>query len=92
MTAHLVEICGFKAQWDVWRTIERHFLNSTDYMLLEDKALDVLKADLAIAKIVAEAKDIAKQFAGLTATPLTAEHVMGLIFSLAAQAEAVSYT
>ena len=38
--------------------------------------------------MVAEAKDIAKQFAGLTATPLTPEHVMGLIFSLAAQAEA----
>jgi hypothetical protein len=41
--------------------------------------------------VVAEAKDIAKQFTGLTATPLTPEHVMGLVFSLAAEAEAVNY-
>jgi hypothetical protein len=33
MKDHLVEICGFKAQWDIWRTIERHFLKSVDYVL-----------------------------------------------------------
>ena len=57
-------------------------------MLLENKANEVLKTDLKLDRMVAEAKDIAKQFAGLTATPLTPEHVMGLIFSLAAQSEA----
>ena len=59
-------------------------------MLLERKAHEVLKAGLTIEGIVPEAKDIAKQFAGITATLLTPEHVMGLIFSLAAQSEALS--
>jgi len=90
MEDHLVQICEFKAQWDIWRTIERHFLNSTDYMLLENKAQELLKAGLTIEKVVAEAKDIAKQFGGLTATQLTPEHVLGLVFSLAAQAEALT--
>lgn len=91
MTDQLVSICAFKAQWDIWRTIERHFLSSIDYILVEKQANDLLKAGLAIEKIVAEAKDIAKQFAGLTATPLEPEHVIGLVFSLAAQAEAANY-
>ncbi len=90
MKDHLVQICEFKAQWDIWRTIERHFLKSVDYMLLETKAKDLLRAALGIGKVVAEAKDIAKQFSGLTATPLTPEHVMGLVFSLAAEAEALN--
>ncbi len=91
MEQHLVSICGFKAQWDIWRTIERHFLSSADYMLLENRANDVLKAGLPIAKVVAEAKDIAKQFAGVASTALKPEHVLGLIFSLAAQSEALNY-
>lgn len=89
MEDHIVGICGFKAQWDIWRTIERHFFKSADYMLLESKAKDLLKAGLSIDRVVAESKDIAKQFSGLTATPLNAEHVLGLVFSLAAQAEAL---
>jgi hypothetical protein len=88
-TDSLIHICGFKAQWDVWRTIERHFLSSADYLLLESKARDVLRANLKIPKVIEEAADISKQFAGRTATPLTTEHVLGLIFSLAAQAEAL---
>jgi hypothetical protein len=60
-------------------------------MLLESKARDVLKANLTVEKVVAEAKDITKQFNGLTATPLAPEHVLGLIFSLAAQTEALNF-
>jgi hypothetical protein len=45
---------------------------------------------LTLERAVAEAKDIAKQFNNVTATPLTPEHVMGLIFSLAAQAEVLN--
>jgi hypothetical protein len=89
LEAHLVHICDFKARWDSWRTIERHSLRSADYVLLERKAHEVLKAQLTMEKIVGEAKSIAKQFAALTTTPLTPEHVMGLIFSLAAQSEAL---
>jgi hypothetical protein len=87
----LVNICGFKAQWDIWRTIERHFLSSANYMLLENRANDVLKAGLPIDRVVAEAKDIAKQFADIASTSLKPEHVLGLIFSLAAQSEALNY-
>jgi hypothetical protein len=91
LNAHILQICGFKTQWDIWRTVERHFLTSADYMLLESKARDALKANLTIEKVVAEAKDITKQFNGLTATFLTPEHVLGLIFSLAAHTEALTF-
>lgn len=84
----IVQVCQFKAQWDVWRTVERHFIGSADYLLLELKARDVINADQSLQQIAAEAKDIAKQFAAITATALTAECVLGLIFSLAAQSEA----
>ena len=40
--------------------------------------------------MIAEAKEVAKQFSGITGTPLTPEHVMGLLFSLAAQSEAIT--
>jgi hypothetical protein len=86
----LIHICGFKAQWDVWRTIERHFLSSADYLLLESKARDVVLGNLTIPQVVDEARDISKQFAGRTSTPLTTEHVLGLVFSLAAQSEALA--
>ena len=86
---NLESICGFKAEWDVWRTKERHFLTSADYIRLEGKAREALKAGMTIEKIVFEAKDIAKQFDGITGSALTAECVLGLIFSLAAQSEAL---
>jgi hypothetical protein len=89
MDNHLETICGFKVQWDVWRTIERHFLKSADYVLLERKAREVLNASLTIEQIVSEAKDIAKQFDGITGMALTPERILGLIFSLAAQSEAL---
>lgn len=91
MTDHIIQICEFKALWDTWRTTERHFVSSVDFMLLEKRAQNLLRTDLTLEKAVAEAKDIAKQFQNVTATPLTPEQVMGLIFSLAAQAEARNY-
>jgi hypothetical protein len=87
---YIVQICDFKTGWDIWRTVERHFLTSADYILLEQKANELLRAGLPIERMVAEAKDVAKQFSGITATPLTPEHVMGLLFSLAAQSEAMN--
>ncbi len=89
MNSYLEPICGFKAEWDVWRTIERHFLSSADYVLLERKAREILNAGLTIDQIVSEAKDIAKQFDGITGMALTPECILGLIFSLAAQSEAL---
>jgi hypothetical protein len=89
LKGHLIAICDFKAQWDVWRTVERHALGGADYILLEHKAMSLLRQDLPLEKLVPEAKDIAKEFAGLAGTSLTADHVLGLFFSLAAQSEAL---
>ena len=90
LESYIESICGFKASWDSWRTIERHFLKSADFLLLESKAHEVLRANLTIDQSVQQAKEIAKQFVDLTVNPLTPEHVMGLIFSLAAQSEALT--
>jgi hypothetical protein len=73
----------------VWRTVERHALGGADYILLESKAMSLLRQNLPLDKLVPEAKDIAKEFAGLAGTSLTADHVLGLFFSLAAQSEAL---
>jgi hypothetical protein len=59
-------------------------------LLLETRANEVLKGEMTIERVVAEAKDIAKQFAGVGVTPLTPEDVLGLIFSKAALSEALT--
>jgi hypothetical protein len=89
LEAQILAICEFKARWDVWRTIERHNLSGVDYVLLEERAREVLRGELTLKQIVAEAKDIAKQFASIGVSPLTPEDVIGLIFSLAAESEAL---
>jgi hypothetical protein len=86
---HLTQICQFKAQWDIWRTIERHFLSSADYLLLQNKASELVNSGMTLERIISESTDIAQQFAGHTATPLKAEHVLGLVFALAAETEAI---
>jgi len=90
MKEFIVPISEFKARWDVWRTIERHNVSSTDFLLLENRANEVLKGNLTLERVVAEAKDIAKQFVAVGVTPLSSEQVVGLIFSMAAQSEALS--
>lgn len=89
MREFIVAISQFKARWDIWRTIERHNVGSIDFLLLENRANEVLRGKLTLERVVAEAKDIAKQFAGVGVTPLTPEDVVGLIFSMAAQSEAL---
>lgn len=89
LTEHLVSICDFKSQWDVWRTVERHAVSKADYLLLEHKAVSLLRSNVGLADLVREAKAIASDFAGLTAMSLTPDHVMGLFFSLAAQSESL---
>ena len=89
LSEHLVSICDFKSQWDVWRTVERHAVGKADYLLLEHKALSLLRQNLDLGDLILEAKAIASEFAGLTGTTLTPDHVMGLLFSLAAQSESL---
>lgn len=83
----LVAICGFKSRWDAWRTVERHSLASSDYLLLLERADQVIQSKPTMSQAVSDAKDIAKQFAHVGASPLGPEEVLGLIFSLAAQTE-----
>ena len=90
LNEHLVTICGFKSRWDVWRTIERHNLRSVDYLMLEVRANQALKSNLPITQLIENAKDIANHFKASFVTQLEPEHVLGLIFSLAAQAESPS--
>jgi hypothetical protein len=87
LNEHLVSICDFKSRWDMWRTIERHNLKSADYVLLEARAHETLKGNLTMHQVIENSKDIAKQFKGISVTQLEPEHILGLIFSLAAQAE-----
>ena len=85
----IVEISEFKARWDIWRTIERHNVSGADFLVLQTRAQEILNGNLTVDRIVAEAKDVANQFRGIAVTELKPEEVMGLIFSTAAQAEAL---
>jgi hypothetical protein len=89
MAPLIVPISEFKAGWDIWRTVERHNVSGADFVLLEKRAHEVLRGELTIERVVAEAKDIAKQYGGIGVTTLTPENAMGLIFSIAAQSEAL---
>lgn len=85
-------ICSYKAQWDVWRNNERHVVQSADYAFLEHRAKELLSARLPLDKLVEGAKEMAATF--MRSQPavsrvLTAEHALGLIFSIAAQGEAL---
>jgi transcriptional regulator with XRE-family HTH domain len=80
-------VCGAKAEWDAWLTVERHSMNPLDYVALVDKAKAIVAGHCTVSKMVEAAKDIAKDFTGLTSAPLQASHVLGLMFSLIAQAE-----
>lgn len=87
---HLKEICAFRAGWVVWLQRERHFLESVEYTSIIAKVRELLASRPTIEKIVAESKDIAKQFAGLSVgNPLTPEHVAGLVFTIAADSEEI---
>jgi hypothetical protein len=83
------QICGFKAKWDVWRTKHRHQLPDADHMTVLSKAREILAATTIPAEIVRRAKEAAD---ALTPTlpggiALAGDEMVGLIFSLAADAE-----
>jgi hypothetical protein len=88
-TPHLTQICLFKAQWDIWRTTERHFLDSADFISLQAKARSIVASGFPLDKVINEAKDVAKQFENVAATALKGEHVLGLVFAIAAESEAI---
>lgn len=80
-------LCVAKAEWDAWRHVERHRMDPLDFVTLIDKAKVIVEKNYTISRMIQEAKDIAKDFKGLTQMPLTGSHVFGLMCSLIAQAE-----
>jgi Cap4, dsDNA endonuclease domain len=80
-------VCGAKAEWDAWRTVERHSMDPLDYVSLVNKAKAIVAGNYDVSRMIEEAREIAKDFKGLTGTPLKDSHVLGLMFSLIAQAE-----
>jgi hypothetical protein len=83
------QICAFKAKWDVWRTKYRHQLADADHMTVLSKAREILAATKTPADVVRLAKEAAE---ALTPTlpggiRLAGDEMVGLVFSLAADAE-----
>jgi hypothetical protein len=83
----VAQVCRFKADWGVWRTIERHFILSANYVLLVQRARGILLGGYDMARMIQEAVVIATEFSKHVATPLTAEAVLGLLFSLVTNTE-----
>lgn len=85
---HVVaQVCRFKADWGVWRTIERHFIISANYLLLVQRAEGILHGGYELPRMIEEATVIATEFSKHTATPLTPEAVLGLMFSIVTNTE-----
>ncbi|MFN7982998.1 MAG: hypothetical protein U0Q11_14160 [Vicinamibacterales bacterium] len=83
----VAQVCRFKADWGIWRTTERHFILSANYILLVQRARFILHGGFDMARMVEEATVIAAEFSKHTASPLTAEAVLGLLFSLVTNTE-----
>lgn len=83
------EICSFKAKWDVWRTKYRHQISDSDHMVIVSKAKEILATKKVVSEMVKQARDTA---AALSPTlpsgiALAVDEMLGLVFSIAADAE-----
>lgn len=83
------EICSFKAKWDVWRTAQRHRLEDSDYVSIVTKAQEVLATSKPLAELIPLAKEVAASVSPSlpSGISLAGEEILGLVFSLAADAE-----
>jgi len=83
----VAQVCRFKADWRIWRTIERHFILTANYVLLVHRAKAILLGGYDMTRMLQEATAIAEEFSKHVGTPLTAEGVLGLLFSLVTDTE-----
>jgi hypothetical protein len=83
----VAQVCRFKADWGLWRTMERHFILSANYVLLVQRAKAILTGGYEMTRMIEEARVVAAEFSKHTATPLSAEAVLGLLFSLVTDTE-----
>lgn len=83
----MADVCALKGEWEAWRTVERHTMDKLDFMALIQKATDVVAQNYPFERMIDEARTIATGFAGLTNSPLSGSHVLGLMFSIIARSE-----
>jgi hypothetical protein len=88
------DLCGFKTRWATWWLTERDNIDRDDYFAMRSEAADLLRAHsaagLAFGALVKEAKELAKKYepALTSSRPVTGDVVLGLLISLAVEAEA----
>jgi Cap4 dsDNA endonuclease len=83
------QICSFKAKWDVWRTKYRHQLADADHVTIVSKAQEIRATKKQLTEMVPLAKEAAEVLNPTfpTGVVITPDEVLGLLFSLAADAE-----
>jgi hypothetical protein len=88
------DLCDLKVKWTSWWTKQKSFVNGTDFVSLKEACAQLLRVHsdghFNFGKVMEEARSLAATFSatfGSTET-LTGEHVVGLILSLAVEAEA----
>lgn len=89
MEQYTSQICSFKAKWDIWRTKFRHQISDSDHVVIVAKAKAIIATKKMIDEMVPLAKDAADALRP-TLPPgmmLGAEEMLGLVFSIAADAE-----
>jgi hypothetical protein len=88
------DLCDFKVKWTAWWTRQKAFVNATDFVTLKEACAQLLRAHsdggLTFERMAEEAKVLASNFSSTfgSTEPLTADHIVGLILSLAVEAEA----
>ena len=57
----VAQVCRFKADWGIWRTIERHFILSVNYVLLVQRARGILLGGFDMTRMIEEAAVIGER-------------------------------
>jgi hypothetical protein len=88
------DFCRYKTAWDAWWIDQRHRVDQADYLAIKQQCAVLLRAHaeagLSLDELIAQAKALASKYGTQLASsqPLTAELILGFVFSLAAEAEA----
>jgi transcriptional regulator with XRE-family HTH domain len=87
------DMCTYKVAWAAWWMEQRNLVDELDYVALKSECAEILTAHssgtLKIDKLAEQAKALAEKYQARlpSSEPLTAEPVMGLMISLAVDAE-----
>lgn len=86
---YTAQICSLKAKWDTWRTTQRHQIQDADYLTIVNAAHAIISAQKTLDVLINLARQTAEalQASLPSGVSIEADHVLGLVFSLAADAE-----